>query len=50
MSLDKSLALMVEGTELSLDDETVRTSSEEEIVAVKQGYMCIYGKRIYNSS
>ena len=36
MSLDKSLALMVEGTELSLDDETVLTSSEEEIVAVKQ--------------
>ena len=36
MSLDKSLALMVEGTELSLDDETVLTSSEEEVVAVKQ--------------
>ena len=36
MSLDKSLALMVEGTELSLDDETVLTSSEEEIVAAKQ--------------
>ncbi len=36
MSLDKSLALMVEGTVLSLDDQTVLTSSEEETVAVKQ--------------
>ena len=36
LSLDKSLALMVDGTELSLDDETVLKSSEEEAVAVKQ--------------
>ena len=36
MSLDKSLALMVEGTELHLDDETVLTSSDADVVAVKQ--------------
>jgi len=36
MSLDKSLALLVEGTELQLDEETVLVSGEEEALAVKQ--------------
>jgi hypothetical protein len=36
LSLDKRLALLVEGTELLLDDEVVLVANEEAVIAVKE--------------